>query len=70
MVCNVGSVDKVLRMVLGVALLSLIFVLEGPARWWGLVGLVPLGTALMSYCPLYSIVGMSTRGKGGADAQG
>lgn len=61
MVCNVGGIDKVLRLVLGVALLSLVFILDAPARWWGLVGLVPVLTAAMSYCPLYSIVGINTR---------
>ena len=71
MVCNVGGIDKPLRIVLGVVLLSLIVLLEGPARWWGLVGLVPLGTALMSYCPLYSIMGISTcRKDAGPGTQG
>lgn len=65
MVCNVGGTDRVLRAVLGVVLLSLLFVLEGPARWWGLVGLVPLATALASYCPLYSLIGLNTCGQGG-----
>ena len=41
---NVGSLDKVLRIVVGLGLLSLFFFLEGAAKWWGLVGLVPLGT--------------------------
>ncbi len=63
MVCNVGGIDKVLRAVVGLALLSLMFVLDGTARWWGLIGLVPLGTALLSYCPLYSVIGLSTRPK-------
>lgn len=65
MVCNVGGTDRVLRAVLGLVLLSLVLVLEGPARWWGLVGLVPLATALVSYCPLYSLIGLNTRGQGG-----
>ncbi len=63
MVCNVGGIDKVLRAVVGLALLSLMFVLDGTARWWGLIGLVPLGTALLSYCPFYSVIGLSTRPK-------
>lgn len=63
MVCNVGGVDKVLRIVLGVALLSLVFVLDGPGRWWGLLGLVPLGTGLMSYCLLYTLLGINTAPK-------
>ncbi len=55
---NVGSIDRALRIVVGLVLLSLIFV--GPKTWWGLVGLIPLGTALMKSCPLYSLVGLST----------
>ena len=56
---NVGGIDKVLRIVVGLGLLSLLFLLEGSAKWYGLIGLVPLGTALMGYCPLYSILGGS-----------
>ncbi|EKF42533.1 YgaP family membrane protein [Nitratireductor indicus] len=57
---NIGGIDRVLRIVVGLVLLSLIFVLEGNARWWGLIGIVPLATGLMSSCPLYSLLGMST----------
>lgn len=61
---NVGSADRVIRVVLGLALLSLVFV--GPKTWWGLIGIVPLATAWMSFCPLYSVFGWSTGSKGGA----
>lgn len=57
---NVGGIDRVLRIVVGLALLSLVFVIDGPARWWGLVGLVALLTGLARTCPLYSLVGIST----------
>ena len=57
---NVGTIDKVLRIVVGLALLSLFFVLEGQARWWSLVGLVPLLTGVVGVCPLYSLLGIST----------
>lgn len=57
---NVGSIDRFARVVIGLLLLSLILVLEGNARWWGLVGLVPLVTGLAGSCPLYSILGLST----------
>ena len=60
MKANVGGIDKVLRIVVGLALLSLVFVLPEPTRWWGLVGLVPLLTGFMNFCPLYSIIGVST----------
>jgi hypothetical protein len=60
MKANVGGIDKVVRIVAGLALLSLVFILEGSARWWGLVGLVPLATGLFGYCPAYSLFGLST----------
>lgn len=60
MKANVGGIDKVVRLVAAMALFSLFFVLEGNARLFGLVGLVPLATALLSWCPLYSLVGIDT----------
>jgi hypothetical protein len=63
MVKNVGGADKVLRIVVGLALLSLIFILQGDARWWGLIGLVPLGTALIGWCPAYAPFGINTAKK-------
>ncbi len=57
---NVGTFDRTLRVLLGLVLLSFVLVLEGPARWWGLVGLVPLLTGLFSFCPLYSLLGISS----------
>jgi hypothetical protein len=57
---NVGTVDRVLRLVVGLALLSLLFLLNGNARWWGLIGLIPLATGGFRFCPLYCLVGMST----------
>ncbi len=57
---NVGSLDKVVRVLIGLVLLSLLFVLDGSARWLGLIGIVPLATAAMGVCPLYSILGLST----------
>ena len=63
MKANVGGVDKVLRIVVGLGLLSLIVLLEGNARWWGLVGLVPLATGLINFCPLYTLLGLNTGAK-------
>lgn len=60
MQANVGSADRIVRVVIGVALLSLLLLLTGNNRWWGLLGLVPLGTAAFRNCPLYSVVGLST----------
>jgi len=58
---NIGSVDKTIRIVVGVGLLSLIFLLPGNARWWGLLGLGPLITAFIGWCPGYVPFGISTR---------
>lgn len=57
---NIGRVDSMLRIIVGLALLSLMFLLEGNLRWLGLIGLVPLLTAFFGNCPLYSILGVST----------
>lgn len=55
---NVGNLDRAIRIIIGLALLSLIFV--GPQSLWGLVGLIPIGTALIGWCPPYAIFGIST----------
>lgn len=60
MKANVGSIDKTIRIVVGLALLSLLFFLEGNARWWGLVGLPLLLTGITGYCPGYMPFGVST----------
>ena len=55
---NVGAVDRVLRVALGLVLLSLAFF--GPKTAWGYLGLIPLATGLMGSCPLYTLLGVST----------
>ena len=55
---NEGTVDRVLRVLLGLVLLSLVFV--GPQTLWGLIGIVPLVTGLVGVCPLYSVLGIRT----------
>jgi hypothetical protein len=57
---NVGSIDKALRIAAGLGILSLLFLLEGSARWFGLIGLVPLATALAGSCPAYTLLGIRT----------
>jgi Inner membrane protein YgaP-like, transmembrane domain len=57
---NVGSADRILRVVIGLALLSLLVLRDDSLRWYGLIGLVPLLTASMSWCPLYSLLGIKT----------
>ncbi|MGC4118680.1 MAG: DUF2892 domain-containing protein [Myxococcales bacterium] len=55
---NVGTLDRIVRVALGLGLLSLTVV--GPHTLWGLVGLVPLATAAFGSCPAYSLVGVDT----------
>lgn len=55
---NVGSVDKILRIIVGLALIAIVFV--GPQTPWGWIGVVPLITALVGYCPLYKVIGINT----------
>lgn len=57
---NVGSVDRWIRIVLGIALLSLIAFLDGGIRWIGLIGLIPLVTGILNYCPIYALLKIST----------
>ncbi len=57
---NVGSIDRAVRIVAGLALLSLVFLLNGSGRWFGLIGFVPLLTASLGFCPLYTVLGIST----------
>lgn len=56
---NVGGIDRIARIVLGLALLAAYFVIDG-ASWLYLLGIVPLVTGLMSTCPLYNLIGMNT----------
>ena len=55
---NEGKFDRVLRVVVGVVLLSLVFV--GPQTLWGWIGLVPLITGLVGSCPAYALFGLSS----------
>ena len=57
---NVGGIDRVVRVIVGLGLLTLIFVLEGSSRWWGLIGFVPLATAALGWCPAYLPFGIKT----------
>lgn len=58
MASNVGSIDRVLRIILGLGLISIVFI--GPQTPWGWIGVVPLVTALLGWCPAYSLLGIKT----------
>jgi hypothetical protein len=55
---NEGSFDRFLRVIVGLAILSLVFF--GPKTAWGYIGLVPLITGLVGYCPAYQLLGLNT----------
>lgn len=54
---NVGGVDKILRIVVGLVLIAWGVYAQ---NWWGAIGLIPLLTGLMNWCPAYSILGLNT----------
>jgi Protein of unknown function (DUF2892) len=60
MLKNVGSADRNIRIVLGIAIIIAGIAMQS---WWGLVGLLPLLTAGLNFCPLYVILGISTNKK-------
>jgi phosphatidylglycerophosphate synthase len=55
---NVGAADRAVRVVIGLVLIALVFV--GPKTPWGWIGLIPLLTGLISFCPLYRVLGIRT----------
>ena len=58
MTTNVGGIDRVLRVIIGVVLVAL--AVMGTIGPWGWIGLVPLATAALGVCPLYTVLGFST----------
>lgn len=57
MKCNVGKTDKVIRIIIGLAIGAAGYYFKS---WWGLVGIVPVFTALINWCPLYLPFGIKT----------
>lgn len=55
---NVGGIDKILRIIAGIALVVWAAALGGPV--WAWIGLVPLATGLFGFCPLYPLLGINT----------
>ena len=57
---NVGSVDRAIRFILGAVIIILGFYFKS---WWGVVGIVPIITGALNFCPVYSLIGVSTKKK-------
>lgn len=55
---NIGSIDRILRIVVGIVLIAL--AVTGTVGVWGWIGVVPLATALIGWCPAYSLFGLKT----------
>ncbi len=58
MQCNIGKTERVIRVIAGLGIVSLAFV--GPASPWAFLGLVPVATGLLGWCPPYAILGINT----------
>ncbi|NTW62583.1 MAG: DUF2892 domain-containing protein [Chlorobiaceae bacterium] len=54
---NIGNTDRAVRLVLGLMMIISGIIFQS---WWGLAGLVPLVTALLAFCPLYTLIGVNT----------
>ena len=59
---NVGNTDRIIRILAGILILSAVVLIDGNARWFGLIGIIPLATGLIGWCPAYSLLGMNTCG--------
>jgi hypothetical protein len=63
MTCNVGGIDRVLRIIVGLVLISLVFIgdrIIGQNVVWGWIGIVPLVTGIFKFCPAYTLIGVKT----------
>lgn len=58
---NVGQTDKWIRIIIGIVLLSMFFFVEGNAKYFGILGIIPLYTGLTGKCALYKFLGINTR---------
>lgn len=58
MPCNEGKLDRALRVIVGLVLIALVFV--GPQTPWGWIGVVPVLTGLLGFCPAYTLLGINT----------
>ena len=60
---NEGNLDRLIRFIIGLLVLSLWFALSGTTKYWALLGLIPLLTSVLGWCPLYSLFGINTLGQ-------
>lgn len=60
MKANVGGMDRFIRIIIGLALLSLLLFIDGDWKYIGLIGVVPIFTAFIKFCPLYTLFGINT----------
>ncbi len=58
---NIGNIERIVRAIVGIALIAIVFV--GPQTPWGWLGVIPLATALIGWCPPYAILGINTCSK-------
>ncbi len=56
---NTGIIDRTIRVIIGLAVLSLVMI--GPQSAWGFLGLIPLASGIFGYCPVYHLLGINTR---------
>ena len=64
---NEGTLDRAVRIAVGLAMLALVVV--GPKTWFGFIGIVPLVTGLVGFCPLYRLIGVQTCTSLGTDSK-
>lgn len=57
---NVGTTERTFRIIIGCAMLPLLVLLEGNLRWLGLIGIVPIATGIMRWCPAWFLLGIRT----------
>ena len=60
MKCNVGGIDRILRISVGIVLVVL--AVNGIVGWWGWLGLIPLATGIFRFCPAYPLLGINSCG--------
>lgn len=57
---NVGTTERTFRIIIGCAILPLFFLIDGPLRWLGLIGIIPIVTGIMRWCPAWFVLGIRT----------